>query len=704
MMTMAVTVLAVAGIQAVVTPLSALAAVPEGSAAGTDIGNATQLTGTAAGSLSTSLSNDWWVIYPASVGGAVTLQATNTTTNGTSGCDSVFVDIYGTDGVTDLLGQAVISSNSSYVFSNISTADSDRYFVEAQTGGCAPQAGRAVSYSLHLTSGGGGASPDPSTGAVSAAPSIGDTWPPLQGHTSYTGTLTTSATEAWYALYESVSSQAATVRVENTTVDGSTSCSSPTLYADLYGANGVGQLDGQAVLPDNGAYVFTIPATGVSNTLYYLEITDPGCTSGGIAYRVEPEAAAQFSQPQQVPAGSIAAGDAIGTSAWPPLEGHTSYTGTMTSGTTEAWYSLFEKSGVASTIRVENTTVDGSISCSSPTLYADFYGADGVAQLEGQAVLPNNGAYVIPVPTTGVSNTPYYLEITDPGCTTGGLSYELEPEPSTGWTNPGQPATDVLPVGSTSGAAGGPLAGGATYTDDVSTTPQWSEFYSDGTSAVTVTVANTTDSQDNCNGNVVQVDLEDTNGLQDSAQLPDDAAASMAVDTKTLFKIEISNSTTCPTGDTPMVQLTLDPPQTTLPPNEITAYNYFISKGFNAAQAAGIVGNLQQEDPGLIPTRKQTNGPAMGIAQWEPPRWTQLKAYEGKNALTLQGQLDFIWHELQTTEAGAYSAVKACTTVSCATQKFEAKYEGAGSPNMPARIAFANAIYALCSEYDCASL
>jgi hypothetical protein len=178
----------------------------------------------------------------------------------------------------------------------------------------------------------------------------------------------------------------------------------------------------------------------------------------------------------------------------------------------------------------------------------------------------------------------------------------------------------------------------------------------------------------------------------------------MAVDTKTLFKIEISNSTTCPTGDTPTVQLTLDPPQTTATPNEITAYNYFIGKGFTPAQAAGIVGNLEQEDPGLIPTRKQTNGPAMGIAQWEPPRWAQLKAYEGTNALTLQGQLDFIWHELQTTEAAAYSAVKGCTTVSCATQKFEAKYEGAGKPNMPARIAFANAIYSLCSEYDCSSL
>jgi hypothetical protein len=242
-----------------------------------------------------------------------------------------------------------------------------------------------------------------------------------------------------------------------------------------------------------------------------------------------------------------------------------------------------------------------------------------------------------------------------------------------------------------------------TYTDDVSATPQWSEFYSHGTSAVTVTVANTTDYQDNCNGNV-QVSLEDANGFQGSAPLGADAAVQMAVDTKTLFKLEISNSTTCPAGDTPTVQLTLDPPQTTLAPNEIIAYNYFISKGFNAAQAAGIVGNLQQEDPGLIPTLKQTPGKAMGIAQWEPPRWTLLVAYEGKNALTLQGQLDFIWHELQTTQTVAYSAVKACTTVSCAVQKFEINFENAGKPNMLARIAFANAIYALCSKYDCASL
>src|ERR1700683_922620 len=55
---------------------------------------------------------------------------------------------------------------------------------------------------------------------------------------------------------------------------------------------------------------------------------------------------------------------------------------------------------------------------------------------------------------------------------------------------------------------------------------------------------------------------------------------------------------------------------TTAFPNEKTAYDYFGAKGLTNFQAAGIVGNLDQES-GVDPTIDQENGgPGRGIAQW----------------------------------------------------------------------------------------
>ena len=51
--------------------------------------------------------------------------------------------------------------------------------------------------------------------------------------------------------------------------------------------------------------------------------------------------------------------------------------------------------------------------------------------------------------------------------------------------------------------------------------------------------------------------------------------------------------------------------------NADAAYRYFLSRGWTPAQAAGIVGNLQQESgPGLDPTIAGDGGNAFGIAQW----------------------------------------------------------------------------------------
>src|SRR5215472_13538310 len=59
-----------------------------------------------------------------------------------------------------------------------------------------------------------------------------------------------------------------------------------------------------------------------------------------------------------------------------------------------------------------------------------------------------------------------------------------------------------------------------------------------------------------------------------------------------------------------------------LSPNAQTAYEYFVGQGLTSFQAAGIVGNLEQES-NIDPTIKQFGGgPGRGIAQWSAGgRW-----------------------------------------------------------------------------------
>lgn len=103
------------------------------------------------------------------------------------------------------------------------------------------------------------------------------------------------------------------------------------------------------------------------------------------------------------------------------------------------------------------------------------------------------------------------------------------------------------------------------------------------------------------------------------------------------------------------------------------AYQYFLSQGWTPAQAAGIVGNLQQESgPGLDPTIVGDGGNALGVAQWNDRRddlhaWAQAG---GLDPLALQTQLDFISHELGTTESRAADALRRAQTPEEAARAF----------------------------------
>ena len=142
--------------------------------------------------------------------------------------------------------------------------------------------------------------------------------------------------------------------------------------------------------------------------------------------------------------------------------------------------------------------------------------------------------------------------------------------------------------------------------------------------------------------------------------------------------------------------------------NDKAAYDYFIGKGLSNFQAAGVVGNLDQES-GVNPTISQAGGGVgRGIAQWSTgARWDTAKGdnvleyamQQGQSAMSLGLQLDFIWYELSTFPNYGLAPLKASTNITDATTAFEDKYEGCVYANypecaLPQRITYAKNVLA----------
>lgn len=119
-------------------------------------------------------------------------------------------------------------------------------------------------------------------------------------------------------------------------------------------------------------------------------------------------------------------------------------------------------------------------------------------------------------------------------------------------------------------------------------------------------------------------------------------------------------------------------------------FTYLIDKGLTAEQAAGILGNFQQEsgfDPAIIqggqiagPNYKPVNSIGFGIAQWtftaRQAPLVSLAESSGRSVIDLSAQLDFLWQELTTTHAHALSTLKAETTPERAAYVFHRDFEG----------------------------
>ncbi|MBN9347590.1 MAG: hypothetical protein J0I48_15570, partial [Devosia sp.] len=107
-------------------------------------------------------------------------------------------------------------------------------------------------------------------------------------------------------------------------------------------------------------------------------------------------------------------------------------------------------------------------------------------------------------------------------------------------------------------------------------------------------------------------------------------------------------------------------------PRAKQAWDFFTSRGYSAAQTAGILGNLIGES-GLDPSAVGDGGLAKGLAQHHPDRWAahlSRTSASGTDPNDFNAQLDFIDWELRNKEQKAFNRLMKATTVDQATAAF----------------------------------
>lgn len=128
--------------------------------------------------------------------------------------------------------------------------------------------------------------------------------------------------------------------------------------------------------------------------------------------------------------------------------------------------------------------------------------------------------------------------------------------------------------------------------------------------------------------------------------------------------------------------------------NAEKVFRYFVDKeGFTPEAAAGIIGNLMQES-GVNPKSRQLGGgPGRGIMQWsESERWASMQQWaKGKDPWALDTQVQWMIKEMK--DYGTYTRIKNVKDHKKAVEIFESEMEKAGTPNYPARYAFAASAY-----------
>ncbi len=116
-------------------------------------------------------------------------------------------------------------------------------------------------------------------------------------------------------------------------------------------------------------------------------------------------------------------------------------------------------------------------------------------------------------------------------------------------------------------------------------------------------------------------------------------------------------------------------------------WSFFAGKGLKPHQVAAIMGNIAGEsgfDPRAPGDVKNGVPTSYGLFQHHGPRADGLMASLGgrQNLGNVQGQLDYVWKELNTTHSGALAALKAAPDVSSATDAWMRQFERPSDESM----------------------
>lgn len=112
--------------------------------------------------------------------------------------------------------------------------------------------------------------------------------------------------------------------------------------------------------------------------------------------------------------------------------------------------------------------------------------------------------------------------------------------------------------------------------------------------------------------------------------------------------------------------------------------------GWDSVQKAGILGNLIHETAGTLDPKILGDAEtSFGLAQWNGERRKALESFaesKGRSSKDFETQLDFLNHELNTTEKSAGEALKNATSIEEATKVFSDYFERPGKPAISSRI------------------
>lgn len=117
-----------------------------------------------------------------------------------------------------------------------------------------------------------------------------------------------------------------------------------------------------------------------------------------------------------------------------------------------------------------------------------------------------------------------------------------------------------------------------------------------------------------------------------------------------------------------------------------------IDRGVPRTAALALAGNVSVEsgyDPGIneiAPLVPGSRG-GFGLIQWTGPRRRQLESFAGDKVADYNTQLDFLVHELDTTERRARDAIYAASTPEDAARLVSERFLRPGIPHLDRRIA-----------------